>query len=362
MSNVDATGRFGIYILTYPGDYHLSTVLVESIKRLNPDVPLMIIPGEGFEREDHPFDIPIMSEPTGDFWRSVGYQDRKIWAFQGPFETFLYLDADTICTKSLDKLIERILRQEGKFIYVQPWTDDKEWRKVVRDPSHPDHEQLVRNALATVGKLPLMEFDPEHDFLAHSRFNSGVFASRRLTITEADFESLNRAEREFYRKNLGINDWTWHSSDVFFRDQGRLNYLIDKRAVPVFPLSPELICRAGGDAVSVALEEVEQGTCDFHVVHWTGTFPSPSFFSRMPLFRFFALFETFVGRRRGQHFSAGYEWLQERVAYSVWRKYYEELFGPMSLWERLAWSWKDLKRLSRLVRRSFKLVARSLRN
>ena len=126
MSGIDDAGRFGIYILTYPGDFYLSAVLVRSIKRFNPDDPIMIISGEGFDREHHPFDVPIMPEPSGLFWPEVGYQDRKIWAFQGLFETFLYLDADRICTQSLGSLIERIARQKGNFLYVQPWIDDQE--------------------------------------------------------------------------------------------------------------------------------------------------------------------------------------------------------------------------------------------
>lgn len=49
---------FGIYIMTYPGDYQLSTILVRSIQEVSPGMPIMIIPGEGFDLDDHPFDIP----------------------------------------------------------------------------------------------------------------------------------------------------------------------------------------------------------------------------------------------------------------------------------------------------------------
>ena len=60
-----------------------------------------------------------MPIPKG-FWSEIGHQDRDFWAFQGPFETFLYLDADTIIVKSMDELADRVLRQRGDFIYVQP--------------------------------------------------------------------------------------------------------------------------------------------------------------------------------------------------------------------------------------------------
>ena len=205
------------------------------------------------------------------------------------------------------------------------------------------------------------KFDPDHDFLSRSKFNTGVFASRRLAIKESDFESLNHAEREFYRDTLGIKEWKWNSTDLFFTDQGRINYLAEKLSIPIYPLSPELICRPGGDAITVSPEDVARGTCQLHVVHWTSSRPSPSFFCSMPLFRIFALLETFVGRRGGVVFETGYEWLSERVAYSLWRQYYEELFGPMALRERLTWSWRDIKRLWRFLRGILKFIVRSIR-
>ena len=94
------TKDFGIYILTYPGDYHLATALIRSLQYFNRNIPIMVIPGEGFNRDDHPFDVPIMTIPEG-FWDKLGHGSRKFWCFQGPFEKFLYLDADIICLRSL---------------------------------------------------------------------------------------------------------------------------------------------------------------------------------------------------------------------------------------------------------------------
>jgi hypothetical protein len=93
-------GEFGIYVMTYPGDFHLSIPLIRSIRYFHPDISITIIPGEGFDHEDHPFDVEILPLPDG-FWGTVGHQSRDFWAFQGPYERFLYLDADIICTGSL---------------------------------------------------------------------------------------------------------------------------------------------------------------------------------------------------------------------------------------------------------------------
>jgi hypothetical protein len=361
MTEVEANREFGVYILTYPGDFHLSTILVESIQELSPGVPITIIPGEGFDQEDHPFDVPIMSAPIGSFWPEIGHQDRKFWSFEGPFDTFLYLDADTICTRSLDQLVARVARQKKDFILAQPWIDAQGWCQVIQTPTHPKHASYVQHTRQTIGRGPLAQFDPDHDFLARYPFNSGVFASRRLAIKEADLASLNQAERAFYRDVLGLKAWSWRSDRLFFRDQGRLNYLVTKLKIPVMPLQPDLICRAGASATKVSVAEVERGACAFHIVHWMGAKrPSPSFFCRGPLFRIHALLWSFVGRRTDRWIEPGYERLPECVGYSLWRYYHERLFGPMSLRTRLAWSWTDLKRTCRLLIRCLKLLARPI--
>jgi hypothetical protein len=351
---------FGIYILTYPGDYHLSTILVRSIQMVSPELPIMIIPGEGFDTNDHPFDVPVMPPPTG-FWAQIGHQDRDFWAFQGPFETFLYLDADTIVVRSLDDLAKRINRQEGDFIYTQEWVDDETWSLVIHDREHPDHGNYRQHIANDIGRGPLTEFDPGHDFYSQKPFNSGVFASRRLAIKEADLISLNEAERKFYRERLGIYEWTWKSSELFFRDQGRLNYLVHKLSIPTFPIEPELICVPGASAVEVSVQQVENNTCDFHVIHWMGAkSPTPSYFCIKPLFTVYAYLWSYVGRKTGRYVAPGYEQLAECTGYSVWRHCYEILYGSLPLRKRLQWSWRDLKRVYKLTFRWLRLLVRSM--
>ena len=358
---IEPERQFGIYILTYPGDFHLSRVLISSIRHRNPGVPIMIIPGEGLEPDNHPFDVPLMPVPTGSFWSEIGHMDRKFWAFQGPFETFLYLDADTICTGSLDPLQSRMARQQKEFILVQPWIEDRDWSAVMQDRAHPQHDRYLRHVGSTIGRGPLARFDPDLDFYARYPFNAGVFASRRLAIKEADLAALHQAERAFYRDVLDLEAWTWQSKALFFRDQGRLNYLVAKLSIPVLPLAPELICRAGASAIQVSVAEVERGACDFHIVHWMGAkSPSPSLFCSGPLFRIYALLWSFVGRSRDCWIAAGYERLPECVGYSLWRHHHERASGPMSLRARLHWSWRDLKKACRLCIRCLKLLGRSL--
>ena len=355
-----SNNQFGIYILTYPGDFHLSTMLVRSIQYVSPDIPIMIIPGEGFDRDNHPFDVPIMPEPQG-FWGRIGNMDRDFWAFQGPFETFLYLDADTICVKSLDSLVKRIKAQEGDFIYVQPWLPDDEWLAVIRNPSHPDYQSYRQDVRSAVGSDALLEFDSEHDFLAHRTFNAGIFASRRLAIKESDLEALNKAEIAFYRSKFSIDDWTWDSKELFFRDQGRLNYLVHKLGIPVFPIAPDVICRSGADAISASFEEVQNDAKDFHIIHWMGSKrPDESFFCAKPLFTIYAYLWANVGKQAGRFVAADYKNLQECTGYSLWKHYYEQDYGSMRFGKRLHSSWRDLKRVWKLSERSLRLLLKRI--
>jgi hypothetical protein len=352
---------FGIYILTYPGDFHLSTMLVRSIQRVSPDIPIMIIPGEGFDLDNHPFDIPVMP-PPGGFWGEIGHQDRDFWAFQGPYEKFLYLDADTICIKSLDDLAERICRQDGNFIYIQTNTRQQNWRAVIEDTEHPDHDSYINFVRKELGTEHLQKFDPDHDFFAYCTFNSGVFASHRLAIKESDLKDLNGRERIFYRDILRIEEWNWKSSELFFRDQGRLNYLVRKLNIPAYPIEPELRCRGGGNAIKVSFEDVRQGVPEFHVIHYMGTkAPTPSLFSGKPFFKTYARLWANVAKKTGRHVSPMYEELEECPAFSLWRHYYENEFGPISLGTRLRWSWPDLRKTAKLLERSIRLWASGFR-
>jgi len=251
-------------------------------------------------------------------------------------------------------------REQKEFIFVQPWIEDGDWSAVMQDQAHPQHGSYRRLVDSTIGRGPLARFDPDLDFYGRHPFNAGVFASRRLAIEEADLAALHQAERAFYRDVLDER-WTWQSKSLFFRDQGRLNYLVAKLSIPVLPLGPELICRAGASAIEVSVASVEPGTCDFHIVHWMGAkSPSPSLFCRGPLFRIYALLWSFVGRRKDTWIAPGYERLPECVGYSLWRHHHERTSGPMPWRDRLRWSWMDVRRTCRLCIRSLKLLGRSL--
>lgn len=330
----------GIYVLTYPGDYYLSKPLIESLRRFAPSIPVMIIPGEGLDREDHPFDVPIMPHPGG-FWGEIGHADRKFWSFQGPFEKFVYLDADIICSRNLDRLFKQLEQQDGNFLNLQLPYDDETWRSAITDTNHILHNTFIRRINSQLGDINLLhEFDPDYDPFGHYPFNDGLFASSRYTIDEQAFKDLNDRERMFFKQRLK-KDFSWKSFDLFFGDQGRMNYLVDRLGLKRLSLFPYGNYQWGGNIVEIRLEEVLSGSAQCNFIHWAGCpRPNPSLFCKAPLLRFLTLAYPDLPNE--------YSSLNEIPGYSVWWYF----SGPDQK------KWKTAKEILKWTRRDAKLIAR----
>lgn len=333
--------QVGIYILTYPGDFHLSVALVRSLRHFNPNIPIMIIPGEGFDRSSHPFDVPIMSDPVG-FWRQMGHADRKFWVFQGPFKKFIYLDADIICTRSVQSLLDRIKDQRGKFIFAQMELSNNDWNAAVKNVFHPKHFDCLLRVQKQLGNPELLKsFDPNFDPYAHYPFNDGVFASSKETFSEHHFENLNALERTFYSEFLH-KDFNWKSVSLFFGDQGRLNYLVTLNDIPLLSLHPDGHYLWGGRAINVTFEQSLRSITDFAFIHWAGCpRPSPSYFCHYPWLKVLPVVY--------QDLPKGYSSLREIPGYSHWQHFAEADFH--SVLNRLQWSMKDLRKLTKMTSR-----------
>jgi hypothetical protein len=330
---------FGIYVLTYPGDFHLSIALINSLKNFHPDIPIVIIPGEGFDLNDHPFDEPVMSEPQG-FWGKMKHADRKCWVFQGEFEKFLYLDADLICTRSIAPLIDRIMEQEGKFIFVQEETGNSPaWTDAISNDNHERHDHCIAMVWSQLGNPDYIQsFDKHYDPYNRYPFNTGIFASNIHTISESEFEDLNNRERDFYKRHLG-KEFSWKMYDLFFGDQGRINYLISKLNVPVFNLYPDGHFLWGGTPAEVEVNDVLNGDVGFSFIHWAGCpRPSPSIFCKG--------FGLSLLRKTDSYLKEGYEKLYEIPGYSVWLYFLTDAGNKgISLQDKFVWSRKDIKKI-----------------
>jgi hypothetical protein len=270
----------------------------------------MIIPGDHFDPLDHPFDVPVMEDPGG-YFSAMSHIDRKFWAFAGPFERFLYLDADIICVRNFSGFLNRLENTTGKFIYANVYHDPVSWTKIMADPGHPDYALFLAWVRRGLGRIErLLQFDPLYNPLGRSPFNAGLFASGRHVITEKEFEDLEQRERKFYDEKLG-GGFSAKADALFYADQGRLNYLTDRLGLRVLDTKPEAEDIWSGDlGVQPSVDEVERGVLGYAFIHWAGRpRPSPSYFCVPPwywLLRRTLFFPLVNPEQQKFHHVAGY--------------------------------------------------------
>ncbi len=282
--------RFGIYVLTHPGDYHLSSPLVRSLRYFNPSLPITLVPGDGFEKEPYPISgLPVLHKPASfEYETRYGY-DRKFWCFDGPYERFLYLDADVINLRPLDALVERVLAAREPFIFAQIPSFNEEywaqWKKI----GEADAEEQKRFHRWRIGNIEnIRRFDPEFPFNEIWCFNGGLWASSRGSFQISWFNELRRAEEAFFRSALGIELSGNDGNTLFYLDQARLTYIAFKQDVEVHNLFPDGHYRWGGHAFGDDLRTVLDGQASTPFIHWAGVpRPSSSCFCRPPLFWFY---------------------------------------------------------------------------
>ncbi|MBL1294523.1 MAG: hypothetical protein COB61_011730 [Thiotrichales bacterium] len=334
--------NFGIYILTYPGDFHLSTALVESIQYFNPGVPVVIIPGEGFDLASHPFKVPVMDVPGG-FWGEMGYSDRKFWAFQGPFNKFLYIDADMICLRNISSLISDICACGEDFVFLQSIRDDPDWKTIIADSDHKLHQGYMVHFQTQIGNLPILEqFDPDFDPFRSYPINSGFFASARKAFSEQDFYEHHKKEEKFYNEKLN-KEFSWKDGSVFFLDQGRFNYLIQKKQITKKHFSRLDRYVWGGTEEYADVDAILEKGGKNSFIHWAGVpRPSPSLFCKSPYLAL--LVAAYPG------FKSSYGSLPEIFGYSLWKHFYGVAKQPLG-WNVKEFSKKDFSRIMRHVRR-----------
>jgi hypothetical protein len=112
-------------------------------------------------------------------------------------------------------------------------------------------------------------------------FNSGLFASSRQTISTEDLIDLYHREINFYAQVLN-KQFSGRCMDLFFGDQGKINYLVNKKNGTIKPLCP-IGFKWGGEA---AVTDEELLYRQYSFIHWAGCpRPSVSIFTRGLLFK-----------------------------------------------------------------------------
>lgn len=278
---------FGVAILTYPGDYHLSQVLIKSLEFFNPDIDIAIIPGTGFNRDDHPFKgYNVIVPPKALARYYPNYYDRKFWAFCSGFENFLYCDADIICLSPFVDSLEKRIPSEDRFVLAN--LPSEFYGKL---ESGLDDRKKKIDSGGQLGILnSISKFDPGYDYYQNYLINSGLFLSSNTTFSIDELIDFRKQEIEFYDRVLSKEFDSASLYDLFYGDQGRINYLVWKHNIKLDRLYPAAHYQWGGKPLTLKPDEMLKGNLDIPFVHWAGC-PKPSY----SIFNSGQLFQLLIG-------------------------------------------------------------------
>ncbi len=203
-----AAGSEGIVCLANDGIIDGLIALGESLRANSPNTSLTVIPFDTNLRRTRAlaarlgfdiYDDPSLAEMDslgarywpGDEWRP--HTMRKFCAFWGPYERFMFLDADIVVLRPLDPYFEAMRAQPAQFMY---FTTDM--TQVYEQPL--GNEMIARRA--SVG------------------FNTGLFMGRTGTVTPSMLEECLASSHSHRREFVDINEQTF------------INYVVDETELP----------------------------------------------------------------------------------------------------------------------------------
>lgn len=247
----------GIYIKTFNRDQHHALALVASVRRHAPGVPVLLIAGDrDFRARIKGVDC-LVGDHTRDS-RLVGYYG-KLRCFLGPFERFVYMDADMIALEGLESLLEDIRKREGDFFVT---CMENKIRRQMDSAGMAERRKIVARH---VGDLELIrEFDNDYQPDSVVPFNSGMFAATKTAINmDRAFRILDRAI--CFEKRRGATSLQFTRQGLFMSDQGFINYLCAKLGVPVSYVADLWVWGGGWQTISTTPKEL-----GVVAVHWAG--------------------------------------------------------------------------------------------
>jgi hypothetical protein len=247
--------NFGIIITTYLGDFHLTKGLLASIKYFAPELPICIIQDGDFDmsRELGTYNIQCVlkkSDVKNSFLRENCFGSRctnMIAFWESPFESFLYLDSDTVLWGNICTDIER----KVSFIHNTP---HEPYNDYIYKTQYCDFERLFNHV------------DPIA-YPKYHLFNAGVFYSKG-----------NIFDLEVFKKLFYL--WKEDRSLMPAEPQGMINYLVfhnfekNKLNVTEHPLQTVVPVKTPSELKETFTFEngvpiVKNNT----VIHWAGTKP-----------------------------------------------------------------------------------------
>lgn len=261
---------FGIYIKTFKPDYHLAKALISSIRTFTSDTPIIIIPDDDFTKASlWGYEALVLRD---SFSQSLRGYYKKLWAFLGPFDRFLYLDADMLCLRDPKPLLDWIQTTSKPFFGVCRES------KIRLVHEGEDNEQRLRICQDHIGDANLLkEFDPNYSITKSFPFNSGLFASTRDYLPPESIQSVFDSACHF-QKQKDLPDLRFTRRGLFMGDQGFLNYLTTQHEAELTYLNDAFVW--GGRKDAVLIDSQNDATDPFAnmFVHWAGC-PRPCYFN-----------------------------------------------------------------------------------
>ena len=200
----------GVYTLANDGVLDWALSLFESVKTFAPGLPLCVIPYDSRQQQlaerVRLFGYSYFTAPEQDTLQAIGERFyptsdfaargfRKLAAFEGPFEHFLFLDSDAVALSPIEVILRAL--EDANFDLVHFDTD---LDQVYRPGSL--REQLVAGGARG--------------------FNCGLFAGRRGALTVKRLAST-----------LALLDANWSTQLVPNAEQPFLNYFADRERLRV---------------------------------------------------------------------------------------------------------------------------------
>jgi hypothetical protein len=291
--------------------------------------------------------------PLGGYWDTLGHWNKGFCAFApyAPYEKFICLDGDMLCTSSFNGLIERLRKSDRNSLFATIFTQDDLWRKIIENESHPQHKKAkdwVRRGLGNVENMH--RFDSAFDPYAICPISSGIYASTRGAIPEKAIMDLFEREKRFYSNVLKSTfEYRKNETQIFYGDQGRLVYLIDRMKIKLYNTQPDgsQVWAGNYKVRNVPVGEALANQLTYSFIHLGGELRlSPSIFSKGLL--------HWVKSRTMREFKnklAHVKYIREMPGYSLWKHYSDHTW-----FDTVLWTWRDIRLI---FRRVFGYLARS---
>jgi hypothetical protein len=248
-----ASSEEGVYVLANDAVADWLTACAASLRVFNPYLRVVVIAYDGrirtVQRLCDRFGLELWHDPEFDWLDEVAtklggdlppQRMRKLAAFWGPLERFLYLDVDTIVLMDLQSVLAATRGRPETFLFAHCDALGGDLEEVYRPG--PWRSEFLAAHGSHVG-------------------NAGLWAGSRGLFSRSDLADLAEAARPI-------------AGEFVYPDQGFLNFCLDSTATPVRNLhefidAPLLWAGVAGYVESGGTLRDPQGT-SVGLVHWAG--------------------------------------------------------------------------------------------